>query len=55
MERLWAYLRSHYLSNRIYTDYDDLLRETDRAWLRLDAQTLKKVCGCPWIERTIQT
>ena len=24
-ERIWGYLRSHYLSNRIYKDYDALL------------------------------
>ena len=25
IERLWGYLKSHYLSNRVYTGYDDLL------------------------------
>jgi transposase len=53
-ERLWLWLRSHELSNRIYDDYDDLLRETDRAWLALDAGTIKSICACSWIERAIQ-
>ena len=53
-ERLWLWLRSHQLSNRIYEDYDDLLRETDHAWLTLDAETIKSICACPWIERAIQ-
>ena len=52
-ERLWLWLRSHQLSNRIYEDYDELLRETDRAWLTLDAGTIKSICACPWIERAI--
>ncbi len=53
-ERLWAWLRSHHLSNRIFADYDDLLRETDSAWLALDADTIKSVCRCSWIERALQ-
>jgi transposase len=53
-ERLWLWLRSHQLSNRIYEDYDELLRETDRAWLALDAETIKSICAFPWIERAIQ-
>ena len=54
-ERLWAWLRSHHLANRVYADYDELLRETDRAWLTLSEPTLKSVCACPWIERAIQS
>ena len=55
VERLWAWLRSHQLSNRVYADYDELLRETDRAWLTLSEPTLKSLCACPWIERAIQS
>jgi transposase len=54
VQRLWAWLRSHQLSNRIYRDYKELLRETNRAWATLDAARLKSVCACPWIERAIQ-
>jgi transposase len=53
-ERLWAWLRSHQLANRVFADYEELLRETDRAWLTLDADTIKSVCRCPWIERAVQ-
>lgn len=55
VERLWAWLRSHQLSNRIYQDYDDLLNETDRAWLTLDARTIRSICACPWMQRAIQS
>ena len=54
-ERLWAWLRSHHLSNRVYADYQELLSATDRAWTSLDADTIKSVCACPWIERALQT
>jgi transposase len=53
-ERVWQYLRSHYLSNRIFADYDDLLEGTTRAWDALDEQTLKSICACSWIERAFQ-
>lgn len=53
-ERLWAWLRSHRLANRVYADYQELLSATDRAWLALDADTIKSVCACPWIERALQ-
>lgn len=54
-ERLWDFLRSHYLANRIYRNYAELLHETDRAWQRLNEATIKTVCACPWIERAYQT
>jgi transposase len=41
VERVWAHLRSHYLSNRIYLDYDDLFTTTADAWNRLTANQLK--------------
>ena len=53
-ERLWAWLRGHQLANRVYADYQELLSATDRAWLSLDAHTIKSVCACPWIERALQ-
>jgi hypothetical protein len=53
-ERLWAWLRSHQLANRVYADYQELLTATDRAWLSLDADTIKSACACPWIERALQ-
>jgi len=54
VERLWRYLRGRYLSNRVYKDYDELLAEAAAAYDRLDAETLKTVCACPWLERAIQ-
>ena len=54
VERLWRHLRGRYLSNRVYRDYDELLVEATAAYDRLDADTIKSVCGCPWLERAIQ-
>jgi transposase len=51
LENLWHYLRSHYLSNRAYDDYDHLLDAGTAAWRALTPQVLKSVCACPYMER----
>lgn len=54
VERVWAYLRSHYLSNRVYRDYDDLLRSTGAAWNQLTQDDLRSICHTDWITHEIQ-
>jgi transposase len=46
-ERIWAYLRSHYLSNRLYADYDAVFDATASAWNKLTPAHLQSICGCP--------
>jgi transposase len=55
VERVWAYLRSHYLSNRVYEDYDALFAAARDAWNRLDEARLKSVCHTAWTERAVQS
>jgi len=55
VENLWHYLRSHYLSNRAYADYNDLLDAGSQAWRRLTPDVIKSVCRCPYLERAEQT
>jgi transposase len=52
VERLWAYLRSHYLSNRLYQDYNDLLQACAKAWNQLTSEQLSSICRTEWIPRT---
>ena len=54
-ENLWHYLRSHYLSNRAYDDYDHLFDAGTDAWRALTPEILKSVCACPYIERALQS
>lgn len=49
VERLWAYLRSHYLSNRVFDDYKHLLNTGAEAWQRLTPERLRSVCACPYL------
>jgi transposase len=53
IERIWAYIRSHYLSNRVYRDYIELFEETSSAWNRLDAVRLQSVTDTLWLRRAI--
>ena len=50
-ERIWAFLRSHYLSNRVFKDYDELFVSIKEAWNNLDAKRLGTLTRVPWIER----
>ena len=54
VERVWDYMRSHYLSNRVFKDYDELFEVTAAAWNRLDQERLKSICHTAWIERANQ-
>jgi transposase len=54
-ENIWQFLRSHQLSNQVFTDYSSLLQRVDSAWTSLDPARLRSLCQCPWIERAIQT
>ena len=49
IERVWAYLKSHDLSNRVYLDYDDLFAAVREAWLRLDEPRLRSLTHTPWL------
>lgn len=51
VERLWAYLRSHYLANRVFDDYQHLLDAGADAWRRLTPEVLRSVCACDYIPR----
>ena len=52
IERVWAYLKSHYLSNRVFKDYDDLFDASRDAWNTLTAADLQSICHTSWIPTT---
>lgn len=53
-ERIWAYLKSHYLSNRVFLDYDDLLASTREAWNSLTNERLRSVCRTDWLTHKVE-
>ena len=48
-ERLWLWLRSHHLANRVYADYDDLLHAADTAMASVNAERIRSVCACSYL------
>jgi hypothetical protein len=54
VERLWAYLRSHYLATRAYDDNKHLLDAGAAAWQELTPACLRTVCACPYLEHEIE-
>ena len=55
VENLWHYLRSHYLSNKSYADYDALLAAGTEAYRKLTPEVIRSVCGCNYLERAEQS
>ena len=54
IERVWAYLRSHYLSNRVFEDYDDLFNAGRQAWCALTESDLQSICQTSWVTHEVQ-
>jgi hypothetical protein len=49
VERVWAYLRGHYLSNRAYEDYECLFDCCGAVWNQLTPEQLRSICHTKWI------
>lgn len=49
VERLWAYMKSHYLSNRAYADYAALLEAGGAAYRALTPERLRSICATSWL------
>ena len=55
IERIWAFLKSHRLSNRVFVDYDDLLASGRSAWNSLATDQLQSICRTEWIMHEVET
>ena len=55
MENLWHYLKSHYWSNRAYSDYEELEEAAIDAWRKavLDPALMKTVCAAPYVKSAV--
>ena len=49
VERLWAYMKSHYLSNRAYDDYPQLFDAASEAWNKISPEQFKTICNAIWL------
>lgn len=55
VERLWAYLKSHHFSNRVYESYESLLDAGVDAWNALTKELIASICSTSWINATPKT
>lgn len=51
VERLWHWLRSHRLSNRVYRGVEHLYEAASEAWNSVTPERLKSVCRAAYMER----
>jgi transposase len=49
IERLWLWIKSHELANRVYEDKDELWHAGMQALANLDPERLKTVCQTEWL------
>ena len=51
VERLWLYLRSHFWSNRVYSDLDALEEAAVSGWraVCLHPDKIKTICRCEYL------
>lgn len=51
VETIWHWLRSHWLSNRLYTNYEAIVDACCQAWRALVGQVerIRSLCSFPWI------
>jgi transposase len=53
IERIWSFLKSHRLSNRVFVDHDDLLAAGRSAWNSLTDEQLQSICRTKWLTHEI--
>ena len=49
IERIWQWLKEHYLGNCIYNDLEELFEVGTNAWNNLTNETVKSVCKVDWL------
>lgn len=48
-ERLWKYIKSKFLCNRLYRDVEEIIQTGADAWRRISTEIVKSVCACNFI------
>ena len=50
IERVWSYIRSHYLGNLIYESVDHILEVGCEVWNYLTESLVKSICSTSWLK-----
>ena len=51
MERVWAWMRQHDLSNRVFVDADEIDRACAESWNKLTPERIKTITHEAWLTR----
>lgn len=51
IERVWAWMRQHHLSNRVFADEAHIDAAIAESWNRLDPERLRSITATGWITR----
>ena len=54
VERVWSYLKSRFLSNRVFADYHDMMAHCTDAWNQLTELRLASITNTSWLTQEIQ-
>ncbi len=54
VERLWKWLKDHYLCNRIFKNLDHILKAGSDAWGKLTNLLVQSICSTEWLENIFQ-
>jgi hypothetical protein len=54
IEQVWAWMKDHFLANRTYKDFDDIVDKTCQAWnsFSLRKDLLRSMCSPAWAKIT---
>lgn len=50
VERVWKYLKTHFLGNRVFKDMTDILTASVDAWNELSDSAIRSICRTSWLE-----
>jgi len=52
VERVWKWLRTNFLGNRVFKDVDDILLASVDAWNKLSNSLIRSICRTSWLTCT---
>ncbi len=52
VERVWQWIKTHYLGNSVFSDVENLFQAGVAAWNKLTDELLTSVCNTDWLPRT---
>ena len=52
-ERLWLYIKSNFLCNKLYKDSEEIIETGVTAWQKITTKIIRSVCACDFISNCV--